>query len=51
MSGTTEYMHGTSPEEQGRLARLNDLLNASSMREIAVRPGEAVLDFGSGLGQ
>jgi len=51
MSVTTEYMHGTAPEEQGRLARLNDLLNAGSLRELAVTPGDAVLDFGSGLGQ
>ncbi len=47
----TDYLHGTEPEEQRRLATLNDLLNASSLREIAVRQGERVIDFGSGLGQ
>jgi hypothetical protein len=25
------YMHGTDPHEQGRLSRLNDLLNAASL--------------------
>ncbi|HEY8548953.1 MAG TPA: methyltransferase domain-containing protein [Vicinamibacterales bacterium] len=48
---TSHYIHGTSPEEQRRLSRLNDLLNAGSLREAALQPGERVIDFGCGLGQ
>ena len=47
----TDYLHGTGPEEQRRLSLLNDLLNERSMRELALRGGERVVDFGSGLGQ
>ncbi len=45
------YIHGTSPEEQRRLSLMNDIANAGSLREAAIRPGESVLDLGSGLGQ
>jgi ubiquinone/menaquinone biosynthesis C-methylase UbiE len=45
------YVHGTHPEEQARLTRLNVLLNQGSLRELAARPGERMLDVGSGLGQ
>ncbi len=45
------YIHGTHPEEQHRLSRLNDLLNAACLRELAPPPGARVLDVGSGLGQ
>jgi len=46
------YIHGTSPEEQRRLSLMNDvLLNPLSLREIALRGDERVIDFGSGLGQ
>ena len=47
----SHYLHGTAPDEQARLARLNDLLNERSLREMALRCGEKVLDVGSGLGQ
>jgi SAM-dependent methyltransferase len=47
----TEYLHGTHPEEQGRLSALNALLNERGLREINVRPGERIVDFGSGLAQ
>jgi len=47
----SHYLHGTAPDEQDRLSRLNDLLNERSLREMALRPGEKVLDVGSGLGQ
>ena len=50
MSAET-YIHGTEPVEQARLSRLNDWLNAGSLRELAPRAGERVVDFGSGLGQ
>lgn len=45
------YIHGTSAEEQDRLSMLNELLNASSLRAMRLRPGDRVLDLGSGLGQ
>ncbi len=44
-------IHGTSPDEQRRLSLMNDIANAGSLREAGVRPGERVLDAGSGLGQ
>jgi ubiquinone/menaquinone biosynthesis C-methylase UbiE len=46
-----EYLHGTAPDEQRRLTRLNDLLNGACLRAMALAPGEKVLDVGSGLGQ
>lgn len=49
--GDSVYIHGTRPEEQRRLSRLNDLLNAACLRELAPPPGARVLDVGSGLGQ
>lgn len=45
------YIHGTSPDEQRRLSLMNEIANAGSLREAAVRPGDRVLDVGSGLGQ
>jgi ubiquinone/menaquinone biosynthesis C-methylase UbiE len=45
------YIHGTDPQEQGRLSVMNDLLNAAALRELALAGGEKVLDLGSGLGQ
>jgi SAM-dependent methyltransferase len=48
---TSHYIHGTDPAEQARLSLLNDLLNASCLRELAVRSGERILDVGAGLGQ
>lgn len=50
-SGQSEYIHGSSPEEQHRLSLLNDILNESCLRELNLRQGEKVLDLGSGLGQ
>src|SRR4030095_12551585 len=47
----SHYLHGTAPDEQERLSRLNDLFYERSLREMALRPGEKVLDVGSGLGQ
>lgn len=51
MSGSSEYIHGSSPEEQHRLSLLNGILNESCLRELHLQPGQKVLDFGSGLGQ
>jgi sigma-B regulation protein RsbU (phosphoserine phosphatase) len=45
------YLHGSEPEEQRRLAMLNDLLNEGSLRALDLRGDEKVLDVGSGLGQ
>jgi SAM-dependent methyltransferase len=47
----SQYIHGSSAEEQGRLAALNDLINQAALREINLRGGERILDLGSGLGQ
>jgi SAM-dependent methyltransferase len=47
----SHYLHGTAPDEQGRLSRLNDLLNDLALREMALAGGEKVLDVGCGLGQ
>ncbi|HET7707302.1 MAG TPA: methyltransferase domain-containing protein [Thermoanaerobaculia bacterium] len=49
---TPVYIHGTSAEEQRRLSLMNDvLLNPPSLREMALRGDERIVDFGSGLGQ
>jgi len=45
------YLHGTSPEEQARLSALNELMNEDSLRALALRGGERILDVGSGLAQ
>lgn len=47
----SRYIHGTEPQEQRRLARLNDLMNEGSLRALDLRRGDLVLDLGSGLGQ
>jgi SAM-dependent methyltransferase len=52
VSGTeSSYIHGTAPEEQARLSAMNELLNRSCLRELALREGDRVLDVGAGLGQ
>ncbi len=48
---TTNYIHGTKPEEQKRLSLLNRILNEKSLKEINLQGGEKILDVGSGLGQ
>jgi SAM-dependent methyltransferase len=45
------YVHGTSPEEQRRLARLNEMMNTASLAELLPVRGTRILDVGSGLGQ
>jgi SAM-dependent methyltransferase len=47
----SDYLHGTSAQEQERLGLMNRLLNENSLRELRLQPGEHVLDVGSGLGQ
>lgn len=51
MGEEIQYLHGTHPEEQRRLSKLNDLLNEGSLRLIGFRGGERVLDVGCGLAQ
>lgn len=48
---SSQYLHGTQPDEQRRLSLLNDLLNVGSLREMRLQGSERVLDVGSGLGQ
>lgn len=51
MSEST-YIHGTGDDEQRRLSLMNDvLLNPASLREMALRGDERIVDFGCGLGQ
>lgn len=44
------YLHGSSPEEQERLALMNSILNARCLEVVAPRPGERVLELGAGTG-
>jgi SAM-dependent methyltransferase len=45
------YLHGSDPDEQRRLARLNDLINERCLSTLKLKGGERILDVGSGLGQ
>ncbi|HWE24848.1 MAG TPA: methyltransferase domain-containing protein [Myxococcales bacterium] len=47
----SRYIHGTAPEEQARLSRLNQLLNDAALRELRIAPGDRIVDFGCGLAQ
>ncbi len=44
------YIHGTTEEEQNRLAKLNSLLNDRCMAKLEFAGHERVLDIGCGLG-
>lgn len=44
------YLHGTSDEEQERLALMNGLLNGPALAELELSAGERVLDLGAGTG-
>lgn len=46
----TDYLHGTEPLEQERLARLNHWVNRRCLAALALGPKDRVIDFGSGLG-
>ena len=48
---SSQYIHGSTPDEQARLSLLNEILNQSCLRELNPQSGERVLDVGSGLGQ
>ena len=47
----SNYIHGSSPEEQERLSLLNDILNQKCLLELNPDPGSRILDVGCGLGQ
>ena len=47
----SDYIHGTEPEEQARLSKLNDLINIRCMNLLDIKEGDQILDVGSGLGQ
>jgi SAM-dependent methyltransferase len=49
MSDST-YIHGTTPDEQRRLARLNAITNPAFLDFLELRGDERVLEVGSGLG-
>ena len=51
MDPSAPYLHGTSPTEQGRLSLLNQLMNDDALRELSLRGGERIVDFGCGLAQ
>jgi SAM-dependent methyltransferase len=51
MTTGAAYLHGTSPAEQGRLSLLNRLMNDAALRELSLKGGERIVDFGCGLGQ
>jgi SAM-dependent methyltransferase len=51
MDSSAPYLHGTSPAEQGRLSLMNRLMNEAALRELALRGGERIVDFGCGLAQ
>src|SRR5919204_622789 len=38
--GPSQYVHGSDPDEQARLTRLNDLLNAGTLRELPLTRAE-----------
>lgn len=48
---SSQYLHGTDPDEQRRLSLLNDILNEGSLRELNLLGGESILDVGCGLAQ
>lgn len=51
MATPVAYLHGTSAAEQGRLSLLNRLMNDAGLRELGLKGGERIVDFGCGLGQ
>src|SRR5262245_13231923 len=51
MKDHSQYIHGTTRQQQSRLSLLNDLLKSRSSEAIGLVGGERILDVGSGLGQ
>jgi sigma-B regulation protein RsbU (phosphoserine phosphatase) len=50
-SNDGQYIHGTDPDEQRRLSKLNDLLNERSLLGMDIHLGDRILDVGCGIGQ
>jgi len=50
MPSDSTYIHGTAPNEQARLARLNDMINRRCFDELTLKTGQRIIDIGSGLG-
>lgn len=48
---SSDYLHGTAPEEQRRLTVMNHVLNESSFAQLDLRGDERILDVGCGLAQ
>ncbi len=48
---TSQYIHGSAPEEQARLRLMNKVLNDAELREMNIARGERIVEFGSGLGE
>ena len=46
---TSQYIHGTDPQEQSRLTLMNSVINEPAIREMKLQTGQRVLDVGSGL--
>jgi ubiquinone/menaquinone biosynthesis C-methylase UbiE len=46
----SHYVHGTAPDEQDRLERLNRWVNDRCVAAMGLKEGDRVVDFGSGLG-
>lgn len=46
-----EYVHGYDAEEQGRLTRMQAILNRAQLREMNLAGVRSILDVGAGLGQ
>jgi SAM-dependent methyltransferase len=51
MTRISHYVHGSDEAEQKRLTALNAFINDRMLREMNVRAGERIVDFGAGLGQ
>lgn len=45
-----KYLHGSSKEEQERLALMNGILNARCLEVVSPKPGDRVLEMGAGTG-
>lgn len=46
----TKYVHGTSHQEQARLAKLNEITNQAFIEFLRLKPNDTVLEIGAGLG-
>ena len=51
MSKSSDYIHGSSPDEQRRLSLLNEILNDACIKQLNLQNEQRIIDFGSGLGQ